>query len=94
MKSEGYNPSQNEMKAAENAMTIEQRLTSELRENFFDETFSPPEGATEQQKEAVEKETNEVAKILNTYGKPWFIAGGTSLELVQGRESRFVLAVV
>lgn len=88
MKLEGYKPSPQEMTTAENLMTTEQRLATELREKFLYESIDTPEGVTEQQKEAVEKETDEVAKILNLYGKPWFIAGGTSLELAQGEITR------
>ena len=84
MKFEGYNPSPEEVKTAEQMMTPEQRLASELREKILNENFETPENVTEQQKEAIEKETGDVAKIFNEYGKPWFLAGGTSLELARG----------
>lgn len=77
-----------EMQRAEQMMTPEQRLASNLREKVLGENFEMPENATEQQKSDVEKETGDVAQILNDYGKPWFLGGGTSLELAQGKITR------
>lgn len=65
-----------------------QRLASNLREKVLSENFETPEGASEQQKSDVEKETGDFARILNEYGKPWFLCGGTSLELAQGEITR------
>jgi len=77
-----------EMKSAEQMMTPEQRPASNLREKVLSNNFETPEIATEQQKSDVEKETGDVARILNGYGKPWFLGGGTSLELAQDEITR------
>lgn len=77
-----------EMKIAEQMMTPGQQLASNLREKVLSENFEIPESATEQQKSNVEKETSDVAQIFNDYGKPWFLGGGTSLELAQGEITR------
>ena len=88
MKIEGYNPTPEEMRNAEKMMAPEQRLASNLREKVLSDNFEIPESATENQKSDVEKETGDVAKILNEYGRPWFLGGGTSLELAQGEITR------
>ncbi|OHB18251.1 MAG: hypothetical protein A2749_00300 [Parcubacteria group bacterium RIFCSPHIGHO2_01_FULL_45_26] len=77
-----------EMKIEEQMMTPEQRLAYNLQKKVLSDNFETPESASEQQKSDVEKETGDVARILNGYGKPWFLGGGTSLELAQGEITR------
>ncbi len=83
-----YKSTSEEIKSAEQMMTPKQQLAFNLREKFLSNNFEIPENATEQQKADVEKETGDVARILNEYGKPWFLGGGTSLELAQGEITR------
>lgn len=83
-----YNPKSEEVKRAEQMMTPEQRLFSRLREKVLSEGFEIPEPISDQRKEELENEIGDVAKIFNGYGRPWFTAGGTALELVEGKLTR------
>ena len=69
-------------------MTSEKHLVAIFLEKFLSENFEPPEPLSEQRKEELENEISDVAKIFNGYGRPWFIAGGTALELAEGKLTR------
>ncbi len=49
--------------------------------------WNPPP-ATSEQVAAVETEVRQVATIFNGFGRPWFLAGGTALELSQNKITR------
>jgi len=88
MNPEMYNPTSEEVQKAEQMMTPEQRLSSRLREKVLSENFEIPEPISEQRKEELKNEIGDVAKIFNGYGRPWFTAGGTALELAEGKLTR------
>jgi hypothetical protein len=77
-----------EIMNADEMMTSEQRVASNLRENVFRNNLDAPGPLSEQRKEELEKEIGDVAKVLNGYGRPWFTAGGTALELAKGKLTR------
>lgn len=76
-----------EMSKAEQAMTPE-RLVSELREKVLAENFEAPEPITEQRKQELKEEIDNVADIFGKAQRPWFLGGGVGLELHNGEFQR------
>src|SRR3989344_638817 len=88
MNPEKYSPTPEDIQNAEEMLSPEQRLVSDLREKILSGNLELPEQATEQQQVEVLNEVGDIAKIFNDYGRPWFFAGGTSLELAGNEITR------
>lgn len=80
----GYVPE--EMLKAQEMLSAEQRLSSELRESVLEGRIIEP--LTVEREAELQQKFGDIASLLNESGKPWFVAGGTSLELTQGKFAR------
>ncbi len=73
---------------AERRSLLVNRISADARADVFKEQFGMPAPATPEQQELIQKEAGDIAALCNAYGKPWFYAGGTSLELAEGTITR------
>jgi hypothetical protein len=66
----------------------EPALTMELKDKVLQQGFEDYPPITSERKQEIEQELGDTAILLNDYGRPWFLAGGSALECAQGEITR------
>lgn len=74
--------------SAEAIPAPEQQLTSELKEQVVSSGFEDFPPLDPERREQIEKDIGDTATLFNSYGKPWFLAGGSALECSKGKFTR------